>query len=605
MTSGARDPQRSATLPPVGVMVKATALDAPFLDVMVRHMIDQAHFPFAERAIVVDRPSAFSGKYSTRRRTPERELDRVLECLLKDGVVNVVREVDASPHRVEHITTCYFPDLDRPIPTHASSGGPIHATLFGLESMSTDYVLQMDADVLFHGGPVSWVRCALDCMATDPTLWLMMTHPGPPAGPAGRSLGPAHRHRPEWDEVLALWRFRHATTRYFLCDRRKLRSHLMLVEGVNGAAPLERCISRALQKHGGYRGNLGDHQSWHLHAWSHDPPFPSWARALTRAVAAGAFPAQQRGRYDVRLDRRSDRESWAKVIDRLTPACAFERGPSSSAHPPSGETVSPRTAPIAVVIPVRDRAGQRLRNSLRSLRWQSSGPPAEVLVVSHGSRPEVNTDLNRICQEESATLITLGEPDQPWNKSLALNIGIRRSTAAVPFLMTMDADMVLSPGFLTAVIEHLSSGEPALVLCRISDLPAQAALPSDPDQLLTAFDQLHARTRLRARSGSGGIQAASRSFFFGIRGYDEDLRWWGGMDGDLVNRARLVGLSIAWIEDRAAMLHQWHPRKHAVLVRADQIRGAKIAWTLNHRLIQFRRNIVRRNPKGWGGESRP
>jgi glycosyltransferase involved in cell wall biosynthesis len=601
MTTDGRDQYGSDALPPVGVMIKATALDAPYLEVMARHMIEQAWFPFAERAVIVERPASFTGKYVARSRSSERELDRAINTLLREHVITVAREVNPAPHLVEDITRRYFTDLDRPIPTHAYTGGPIYATLFGLESMSTDYVLQMDADVLFHGGPVSWVRSALHCMAADPTLWLMMTHPGPPAGRAGRSLGPVHRHRPHWDDALSLWRFRHATTRYFLCDRRTLRSQLQLVEHGGGAAPLERCISRALHEHRAYRGNLGNHGSWHLHVWSHDPPFPAWARRLTHVVEAGACPEQQRGRYDLRLDRRRDRETWARIIESVTGTVARVPEPDASANlPPNAAGLA--TAPITVVIPVRDRGGQRLRNSLRSLRWQTSGPPAEVFVVSHGSRREVDADLRRLCEEESATLIVTGQADQPWNKSLALNIGIRRSTATVPYLMTMDADMMLSPGFLAAVIEHLSRNTPALVLCRISDLPARAAVPSDPQELLGAFDHLRARTRLRARSGSGGIQAARRSFFFGIRGYDEDLVWWGAMDGDLVNRARLVGLSIVWIDDRAAMLHQWHPRKHAVLRNVEQIRSAKVAWRRNHRLMQVRRNIVRRNPKGWGDE---
>ena len=585
--------------PRVGVLIKATALDAPFLDVMVRHMIAQAKYPFAERVLVVDRPRSFTGKYSTRPRASERDLERTIAGLLRDGVVDDARDVDAAPHRVEEITHRYFESPERPVPTHAATGGPIYATLFGLESMSTDYVLQMDADVLFHSDGQSWVRRALQCMARDPNLWLMMTHPGPPTGPPGRSLGARQRGQASWDEPHALWRFRHATTRYFLCDRRVLRGRVPLVETSRGVAPLEQCISRALQRHRAFRGALGDLASWHLHVWSHDPPFPAWARTLATAVEAGRFPETQRGRYDLRLDLAADRERWARVLERPEPnrsgaartAKARGRGPTAPVW---------SEAPLTVVIPVRDRAGQRLQNTLRSLRWQSTGPPMEVLVVSHGSRPEINADLGRICREESATLIAIGRPGDAWNKSLALNTGIRRSRADAPYLMTMDADMVLSQHFLSVVLELLSK-RPALVLCRISDLPPDASLPEGRDDLLDAFDGLRRQTTLRARSGSGGVQAASRSFFFAIRGYDEDLIWWGGMDGDLVNRARLVGLRIRWIEDRAVMLHQWHPRKHAILTRPDQIRKARKAWRRNHWLVQFRRRIIRRNPAGWGG----
>jgi hypothetical protein len=258
-------------------------------------------------------------------------------------------------------------------------------------------------------------------------------------------------------------------------------------------------------------------------------------------------------------------------------------------------------SPLAVVIPIRNRDGQRVRNALRSLHWQAVGPPVQVLVVSHGSQPEVDRELAQICDDEAATLIVVGDPSQPWNKPVALNTGIRATLPLVPFVMTMDADMILAPNFFEVVLERLSEEPPAFVLCQIADLPPHAVLPCSCEQLLGAFDTLRAVTKLRPRYGTGGIQAARRAFFFDIRGYDEDLLWWGAMDGDLVNRARLLGLEIVWIEDRTTMLHQWHPRKHAVLSDPREIEQAKRAWRYNHQLVQSHSNLAQRNPHGWGG----
>jgi glycosyltransferase involved in cell wall biosynthesis len=588
--------------PEVGLMIKATVLDTAFLDVMVRHMIAQARYPFAERTVILDRPGEFTGKYSTRPRTSEQELERVIDGLLRDRVIDSVREVDLAPERIEAVTSRYFCPSGHQIPTHAATGGPIYATLFGLEWMSTDYVVQMDADILFHTGPASWIVRALECMQADPQLWLMMTHPGPPGGPAGHSLGAQNNGRAIWDRQLGIWRFRHATTRYFLCDRRTLRNRLPLIQHARGCAPLEQCITRALQQNGAFRGNLGDLQSWHLHVWDHGDPFPAWAPLITKAVEAGSFPPLQRGNYDLRLDRARDRSEWERWLKPLVGRRPGIQRSALIVNLAMHSIPVSDKAPMTVVIPVRDRAGQRLRNALRSLRWQTAGPPAQVLVVSHGSRPEIDQELEQLCQDEGATLITTGGPADPWNKSLALNTGIRRSPPEVPLLMTMDADMVLSPDFLSLVIERLTKDPPALVLCRISDLPQEAFLPVDGDQLLQSFDRLRALTRLRSCSGSGGIQAANRSFFFAIRGYDEDLTWWGAMDGDIVSRAGLIGLEIEWVENRTAMLHQWHPRKHAVLTRQDQILQARQAWRQNHSLVRSRARILQRNPRRWGGE---
>ena len=325
------------------------------------------------------------------------------------------------------------------------------------------------------------------------------------------------------------------------------------------------------------------------------------APSVAAAIEAGNVPALQRGSYDLRVDRELERRAWQKTIDGRPPRIDVAQ---RSANPldVADLTPSPGASPIAVVIPVRDRAGQRLRNTLRSLQWQSAGAPAEVVVVSHGSRPEIDRELETLCGDEGARLISLSRPSEPWNKCVALNTGIRRSPAAADFLMTMDADIVLAPDFLLVVIERLRQHPPALVLCRISDLPAQACLPSDRDALLHAFDRLRPSTSLRSRCGSGGIQAAARAFFFAIRGYDEDLAWWGAMDGDILNRARLMGLELDWIEHRTAMLHQWHPRKHAALSRPEQISAAKQAWRANHALVRARRYLLQRNLRAWGGE---
>ena len=209
--------------------------------------------------------------------------------------------------------------------------------------------------------------------------------------------------------------------------------------------------------------------------------------------------------------------------------------------------------------------------------------------------------LESVCEAEDAALLTIGNSAEPWNKPLALNTGLRAIPGDVPFVMTMDVDLILAPNFFAVVLERLSRDPRVLVLCRISDLPAHASLPIGGDELNRAFEMLHARSHLRPCYGSGGIQVAQRSFFFNIRGYDEDLVWWGAMDGDIVNRARLAGMQVEWIEDRTAMLHQWHPRKHAILSGQQEIELAKSAWRHNHALVRSRAKVLTRNPAGWGG----
>src|SRR5690606_26510177 len=51
---------------PVTIVTKVCALDAPYMEVVVPHMIRQARYPFAERILVADPRDSFEGKYYSR-----------------------------------------------------------------------------------------------------------------------------------------------------------------------------------------------------------------------------------------------------------------------------------------------------------------------------------------------------------------------------------------------------------------------------------------------------------------------------------------------------------------------------------------------------------
>jgi glycosyltransferase involved in cell wall biosynthesis len=201
------------------------------------------------------------------------------------------------------------------------------------------------------------------------------------------------------------------------------------------------------------------------------------------------------------------------------------------------------TLPVSVVIPIRNRAGVDVANSLASLAWQRGGRPREIIIVSHGSDAQMETELQRLAEQAGASLIALGVPSDPWNKPLALNTGILATDPTVPYVMTMDADMILADNMLEAVVAELDEDPQRIVLCRSSDLPEGCVLPAD---ILAAFDELRALTNLRGEFGTGGIQATRRGFLLEVRGYDEDMLWWGALDTDLVRRAESRGMRASW-----------------------------------------------------------
>lgn len=243
---------------------------------------------------------------------------------------------------------------------------------------------------------------------------------------------------------------------------------------------------------------------------------------------------------------------------------------------------------LSVVIPVRDRAGTRLENCLRSLRWQEFDGGIEIVVSDFGSRPDEVAPLQALCARHDARLVRT-ETDALWNRSRALNVGIQASAGR--YILCTDADMLFSPDFCSAIVDaQREYDDRALVLCRCHDLPESVA---EEPRALEEFDALRAQAAVRMTSGTGACQAATRDYFFAVRGYDEAYEYWGAEDNDMVSRAGRYGLQSVWLPERPAMLHQWHPT-----MKNDRWFRRKLnEW--RYRLTRF---VVVKNRRGWGSQ---
>ena len=599
-----RPPAQPARRPPVTAVVKVTVLDAAYLDTILPHMLRQARYAFSERIVAVDPRQTFLGKYRGRAMGERAVLDKVLAGLKARGEIDRVLEVPTDAGARAATNQRYFGRRD--VPSHAQTGGPVFATLWAMDQASSNMVVQFDADMLFYTDGESWVDRAFEVMAADPSYWLMMTHAGPPAGPEGASLAGANRSRAVWDAAQRCWRFRTASTRFFLTDRRLLRHRLPVIFTAQGLRPLEHLISVALVAHNAARGDLGRGNSWHIHAHSHAPPFPEWARALVAAVEAGRVPAAQIGEYDLRLDRVEMREAWRPVLcgpaSRGATASPGPRRTAPAMRRPSSAAKAPKPgkqAPVHVVIPVRDREIARLKAVFAGLSWQDR-PPSSVIVVSHGSAPAFDAALGRLCEAAGFTFAAIGKQSDPWCKPRALNHGLRLCPGTLPFCMTLDADMILAPNMLDLVARTLETAAPpgAIALCRSRDLPRGTALAEEARPLRAQLPALLRCGRLRGRQGCGGIQAAPRAFFDAVGGYDEGFTLWGEEDREMLDRASAFGLRPVWLEDQSFILHQWHP--HALHTEDPRARAnAEAALKANRarRLSRFGQRHRSRAPE--------
>jgi hypothetical protein len=306
---------------PVSCVIKVCALDAPYLDVVIPHMIRQAKYPFAEVVVIADPRTSFTGKYARRRGQSDSSYRELLARLEQSGIVTRVVWAEATPTDVRAVLGRYFQGGVDGSWSHDVTGAPVYSALLGLEAARHDLVLHMDADMFFHSQAHSWVAEGIAQLDGDVSLWFVMTHAGPPAGPLGtaESLGDQNRQYAVWDAERQLWRFRHMTSRYFLADRRRLRERLPVVMLDGGLAPLEQCFSAALERAGAFRANLSLEGSWDLHVEDHRPPFPAWARSMAHLIERGLTPPGQRGIYDLNLRRSRWRIPWRALILRECP----------------------------------------------------------------------------------------------------------------------------------------------------------------------------------------------------------------------------------------------------------------------------------------------
>jgi len=248
---------------------------------------------------------------------------------------------------------------------------------------------------------------------------------------------------------------------------------------------------------------------------------------------------------------------------------------------------------ISVVVPVRNRGGDRLGNCLRSLRSQIGVEAGEIeLILSdYGSDPKPAAELRELAAATGATLVRV-DTDAVWNRSRALNFGIQRARGR--YVFCTDADMIFAADFVATVLAvQRSAGGRAFVVCRCRDLPE-----SIPEQAWTTaeFPALLAASALRPSTGTGACQVAAREWFERVRGYDEGYAFWGQEDNDMRYRAARAGLEQVWIEDRTAMLHQWHP--------SDRGRRPlrKLANDVRYHLSK---GVIVKNWRGWGERRRP
>lgn len=222
---------------------------------------------------------------------------------------------------------------------------------------------------------------------------------------------------------------------------------------------------------------------------------------------------------------------------------------------------------MTVVLCVKDRGPDRIRKCFQSLKDQTE--PCKVILVDFGSSEINQYSEQRLCTEFGFIYIeTLRDVDD-FNKSRALNIGLKQATSK--YVISSDIDMIFAPNFIKTIKQVFDKKPKSIVLCQKIDL-----------------DKEGKEVEMHEPSASGSCIAIESDWIDKVHGYDEYYTYWGREDNDLVDRAIQDGYEVVWITDKTKMWHQWH--EFATKRSLD-----KNDWYYK----QPDKPIIR-NPNGWG-----
>jgi glycosyltransferase involved in cell wall biosynthesis len=208
------------------------------------------------------------------------------------------------------------------------------------------------------------------------------------------------------------------------------------------------------------------------------------------------------------------------------------------------------TSIFTFVVGYRDRDLENARRFLDSLTKQTLQGSRLIFVDYGSSTSKAQAARQLVGRYPFAQYIYTDTRGKPWNRSHALNIGIR--LVQTEYVITTDIDMLYTPDFLEIVVGNLDPGR---------------VLHCSPYWLTQGFDDWeHPEKHLASlhhegRGHAGGFQCVQTAILHELRGFDEFYRYWGREDADLNSRLRQSGLEDRWLNELGVpFFHQWHPK---------------------------------------------
>jgi hypothetical protein len=315
----------------VTLQINLAPTDLPHAKYTLPHQLRQWADQVDEIVLVVDLHRS-RGRYSEawQERLPGfRNL--IAEYCAKYAKARTV-DVDYSTEVATRLSKRYFGG--EPIPAKDWNGGPFYAYFFGLDAAKYNYVLHMDADMLYGGGSTNWVTEGVNLLVERPDVLICSPIPGPPTADG---LLRSQFLASEPFSSLA-YRASSLSTRHFLLDQERFFERIQALtltqpprrriwqaqaDGNPPYNPAEEIFSQAMEKQGLLRIEFLGHAPgmWSIHPPYRSKLFYDLLPTLIQQIETGNIPEAQRGCHDMNdsmVDWSSTRKSvWQRGMKHL------------------------------------------------------------------------------------------------------------------------------------------------------------------------------------------------------------------------------------------------------------------------------------------------
>jgi glycosyltransferase involved in cell wall biosynthesis len=261
-------------------------------------------------------------------------------------------------------------------------------------------------------------------------------------------------------------------------------------------------------------------------------------------------------------------------------------GNYDKAKPPPPQNPHFTRKKVSVVFSYRNREYMRVKRCLDSLANQSFSD-FEAVFVDYGSSASFRNEVRPLVESYPfARYHYAWTEDYAWNRSHALNIGIRLSDSE--YILLADIDLIYSPDALRGLVAE--AGKDTAVYSSMFYLERSFAgwedLPRPEASVL----------RDSGDDPIGAVYLVHKDILEHIRGFDEYYAFWGVEDRDLHHRIQMLGISSTRIDKtRYPIYHQWHP------IVSDRTRDffPEKWWDDMNIHYALNENVIRRNGAGW------